>query len=165
MLVDTGAAVSMISATKTDNDFKDWPICEWKMLEGFNGKSSSVPFTEPVKCQLGEMACSASFGIQQLDGTGILGVDILKRLGAAIDLPNRVILSQGEEAEPYEVAASYRVAAVKAPNEITLPDWDPEISTTAQRHLAAFAVNKLQCRKTKRVARIRGPDPKPLKQY
>lgn len=43
--------------------------------------------------------------------------------------------------------ASHRVAAVKAPEELKIPNWEQEVAEVAMKYLNAFATYKLQCGK------------------
>lgn len=85
-----------------------------------NIKPQSLSFIKNISLIL----CSSSFGLQELDRCGILGMNVLTKMGLVIDLPNRTILAQGEGQEPYMVAASCRVASVKAPMEISVLQWE-----------------------------------------
>lgn len=163
-LIETSAAVSTVCA-KGSSAAKNLPIKDWKYLKGYNWKRNRVSFTDPIRCLLGTKAFKATFGIQSLDCEGIMVIDSLGKIGAIIDLSNRVILSHGEDIGLFTVAASHQVAAVNAPLDIVLPDWDLNEKEVTQQHLAAFAKNKMHCGKRKNIIRILGPDPKPLHQY
>lgn len=164
MLVDTGAAASVITNI-TDANQRRWPIQAWKQLEGFNGGTSLVPFTKKLKYTIGTMNGYASFGLKNIGEIGILGNDILTKLGIIIDIPNRCLWSRGGDLIPYQISNTCRINAIKFPGEIKLPNWEKDIQCITQRWINVFSTHKLQCGKIKEVIMVTGPDPKPQRQY
>ncbi|XP_067399163.1 protein NYNRIN-like [Emydura macquarii macquarii] len=166
MLVDTGAAVSIVSDTYKVKQ-KIWPVKRWGELAAFTGNKCLVPFTKDLKCQIGVINVVASFGLLPLDDEiGIIGMDILGKLGAVVDFANAQLWEQEEEgALPVSVPASHRVAAIKAPDDLQIPNWEPAVKQVTEKHLAVFATNKAQCGKTHTEVQIKGPDPRPQRQY
>lgn len=87
--VNTGAAVSVLSLKSISMERK-LPATGTLLLEGYNVRSSIVTFTKPIECAIGGSKIRNTFGLQDLDDEGILGIDAIKKLGAIIVLPNRV---------------------------------------------------------------------------
>lgn len=87
MLVDTGASTSII-CTQASPTVRQSKFTFFKILQSYNGKKSKVPFASDITCRIGNMEARLPIGLQDLDGTGILGSDIMRKLGLIIDLPN-----------------------------------------------------------------------------
>lgn len=136
MLIDTGATFSLIS-TKHKNLFGS-PVITRK-LQGFNEAKSRVPFSVPVCFQLGTKQGKEQFGFVALDGDAIIGTDVLKTLGLIIDLVNKVLWEMRSNKikaldQPIVIEAGYRLAAIKAIEEIKWPDWPAEVLEIAQKY-------------------------------
>lgn len=164
MLVDTGAAASIISEDSSEKKI-NWPIKSWKRLEGFNGATSLVPFTKDLKCKIGTMDCKTSFGIKDLNDVGIIRNNILTKLGIIIDIPNRCLWSRGGDLIPLQISNTHRISAIKYPDAINMPTWDEDVDQIVQRWIKVFSTHKLQCGKIQEEVNVIGPDPPPQKQY
>lgn len=57
---------------KTTSELKKCPKQEINILEGYNGKESVVHFLEPIIQNTGRLTAKTTFGIQSLDGQGII---------------------------------------------------------------------------------------------
>lgn len=65
----------------------------------------------------------SKFGLLKLNGIGILGMDIMRKLGIVIDLPNRENWRfRATTGEVLEVPASHHCAVIKASEELSLLD-------------------------------------------
>ncbi|CAM2113498.1 unnamed protein product [Caretta caretta] len=146
MLVDTGTSTSLLCA-KGSPTAKDLPVKELKSLVSYNGKESVIPFTYAITCHIGSLSTQASFGLQKLDSTSTLGINLLPRLNKAIDLPNRMLI-QAEQGESGSIIyAAHLICAAKAPEKLQLPVWEEEIQRVTNKHREVFAPSKLSCGK------------------
>lgn len=164
MLLDTGATMSII-CTKAAPLTKQLPIQELKVLESYNGKESTVPFSQPIQCIVGILIVEASLRIQKLDGHGILGMDILKRLNVIVDLPNQMLAQSQNGEGGVIVPVSHRVSALKVPTSLEKPLWELDIAEITDKYPNMFAKNKLDYGKIQAEVMVEGPDPRPQRQY
>lgn len=144
---------------------KKIPIKETKILEGFNGSESVVPFTQPVICKIHIIVARVTFGLQDLGGQGILGMDLISSMSLIVDRPNRKLVQDKNSRSHEIIPSSHRVATVKALETLKLPQWEKDVADIALKHQEVFARNKLQCGKTSGEVRVDGPDLKPHSQY
>ncbi|XP_074802801.1 uncharacterized protein LOC141983500 [Natator depressus] len=77
----------------------------------------------------------------------------------------RLLILDLEGSGRQTIPASHCVAALKVPEKLAIPDWEPEVKAVATKHLKAFANNKLRCRRIDAEIIVDGPDPKPQSQY
>ncbi|CAM2114103.1 unnamed protein product [Caretta caretta] len=160
MLIDTCATVSIL-CTDAEPKVKRHPIKDIKVLVGFNGREGMVFFTKPIRCVIHTIATKAVFGIQALGGQGIFGMDLLSQLNLVVALLNQRLIQNVENGQHVVIPASHHVVAVKAPEDLVMPDWKAEVAIVAQRHLEVFAKKKLQCGKITAEVVVDEPDPKP----
>lgn len=84
-----------------------------------------MPFIDPLLFAIGNTRFKSMFRIQILDGHGILEINIITDLWLIIDLLNRVLRQDNEESEGCVIIlTAHRVAAVKAPESLVMPEGD-----------------------------------------
>lgn len=163
MLIDTGASYSIVS-----NEIKlflDWIPSKMRLLQGFEVLEKMVGFSDLKVTRIGAKTEQLNFGLLNLDGVGIAGMDLLEKWGIIIDLPNRVLRRMDLVERSYTIPARHSCAAVKAAAESVFPDWCSNVKTVALSISQVWVRNKLKCVKIDAVIWIEGSDPKPHRQY
>lgn len=162
MLIDTGASYSILSMTPGEAGL--FRTCEIIELTGPNGQKSSVPFTGPVPFEIGTAKGSEKFGKMEIKGKpGILAISALTKMGVVVDLANQALLHCPQSDVPI-IPASHRVMAVKAPELLVHPQWEPRVKRVTEQFPQVWARNKLDCGQIDAVVAVKGPDPPPQPQ-
>ncbi|CAM2105968.1 unnamed protein product [Caretta caretta] len=119
---------------------------------------------KPVIYKIHIIVARVTFGLQNLGGQGILGMDLISSMSLIVDLPNRKLVQDKNRSHEI-IPSSHSVATVKALETLKLPQWEKDVADIALKHQEVFARNKLQCGKTSGEVRVDGPDLKPHSQY
>lgn len=164
MLVDTGTCTSLL-CLKGNTTAKNLPVRELKSLVSYNGKENIIPFTYDVTCHIGSLSTQTSFGLQKLDGTGIIGINLLQRLDITIDLPNRMLIQAKHGEAGILIPATHPICAAKAPEELRFPVWETEIQQVINKYKEVFAPNELSCGKVQASIKVESPNANPIHQY
>jgi hypothetical protein len=98
-LVDTGATHSMVSTKYADNNNLKVSVVKGS-IRSFHGKTDSVTIYKGVIGENGLSQLHREWLVVDLDGMiigdknviGVLGMDLFDRLGAKIDLKNKIIM-------------------------------------------------------------------------
>lgn len=165
ILVDTGASTSILCSAAAPQLRQQQYSCV-KSLQSYNGKTSMVPFVNNIKCKLGDEKVTMQVGLQDMDGVGIMGSDMIKGLGLTIDLVNKKIYKAPDNQSVGDIiSAVHRLGAIKASEELKLPNWETDVMDIVTQHRSVFARHKLSCGKTTETIEVPGPDPRSMRQY
>lgn len=133
-LINIGVTLLLLRTKETPR-LKDLPVRTWKVLERFNRKESMVPFTNPLIFSIRIVKAKSIFGLQALEGNGILGVNIILDFRLIVALPNQVLWQSSESVlELVIIPSAHQIAALKALEELDIPNWDTDVADIANRY-------------------------------
>ncbi|XP_068023761.1 protein NYNRIN-like [Melanerpes formicivorus] len=162
MVIDTGASYSLLS--RSLGEAGPFKTCEMIELTGPSGLKSSVPFTGPLSFEIGTAKGSEKFGKMDLKGKpGILALSALTKMGVVVDLANQALL-RSPQSEVVLIPASHRAMALKAPELLAQPEWEPRVKRVTERFPQVWARSKLDCGHIDAVVAVKGPEPPPQPQ-